>query len=78
MIRGVPVGTHTAWLSSNSSGWPFEVTRVEPVTNWAVTQGPFAAGGGGNEQPAMTYGLVIATVGWPLTSTRGFGTVGCA
>src|SRR5439155_25317382 len=40
--------------------------------------GPFAAVGGGSVQPATTYGDVISTVGWPLTVTRGLGTVGCA
>ncbi|MBX3234566.1 MAG: hypothetical protein KF814_00320 [Nitrospiraceae bacterium] len=77
-INGVAVGVHIAWLSSNNSGCPFDVTLVDAVTNCAVTQGPLAAGGGGNAQPATTYGLEIATVGWPLTVTRGFGTVGCA
>jgi hypothetical protein len=33
IINGVPVGTQTAWLSSNNSGWPFESTRVADVTN---------------------------------------------
>ena len=27
-ISGVPLGTHVAWLSSRSSGWPLLVTRV--------------------------------------------------
>ncbi len=31
-----------------------------------------------NGQPAMTYGAAMVTVGWPLTSTRGFGAVGVA
>jgi hypothetical protein len=52
--KGVPVGTQIAWLSSRSNGWPFENTRVAHVTNCAVTHGPFAAGGGGNAQPATT------------------------
>jgi hypothetical protein len=54
MISGVPVGTQTAWLSSNSSGWPFESTRVAELTNWAVTHGPLPLGGGGIAQPATT------------------------
>jgi len=62
-ISRVPVGTHIAWLSSSSNGWPFDVTRVAAVMNCALTQGPLAAGGGGKAQPAITYGLVIATVG---------------
>jgi len=67
-----------AWLSSNNSGCPFEVTLVAAVTNCAVTHGPLAAGGGGSAQPATTYGEAMVTVGCPLTSTRGFTTVGCA
>jgi hypothetical protein len=51
---GVPVGAQIAWLSSNNKGWPFEVTRKAEVMNWPVTQGPLAAGGGGNAQPATT------------------------
>jgi hypothetical protein len=31
-----------------------------------------------NGQPATAYGAVITAVGWPLTSTRGFGAVGVA
>jgi hypothetical protein len=51
---GVPVGVQIAWLSSSNSGWPFDVTRVADVMNWAVTHGPFAPGGGGSVQPATT------------------------
>jgi hypothetical protein len=72
------VGAQMAWLSSKSSGTPFDKTRVAEVTHCAVTQGPLAAGGGGSVQPATTYGLARVTVGWPLTITRGLGTVGCA
>jgi hypothetical protein len=54
IIKGVPLGAHNAWLSSSTSGCPFEVTRVDPVTHCAVTHGPFAPGGGGNVQPATT------------------------
>lgn len=75
---GVPVGAHIAWLSINKNGCPFEVMRVEPVVYCAVTHGPFAPGGGGNVQPAITYGAVINTVGCPHTNTRGFTTVGVA
>jgi len=78
MSNGVPVGAQIAWLSISNNGWPFENTRVAQVTNCAVTHGPFAAGGGGNAHPATRYGAAIVTVGMPLTSTRGFGTVGCA
>jgi hypothetical protein len=78
MMSGVPVGAQIAWLLCTSNGCPLDVTRVVPITHCAVTQGPLAAGGGGSAQPATTYGAVIVTVGWPLTVTRGFGTVGCA
>jgi hypothetical protein len=50
----VPVGVQTAWLSSSTSGCPFEVTRFEALIHRAVTQGPFAADGGGRLQPATT------------------------
>jgi hypothetical protein len=63
MMRGVPVGVQIAWLSSSSSGWPFDVTRVAAVIHCAVTHGPFPAVGGGSAQPAMTYGPGIVTVG---------------
>src|SRR5262249_19389169 len=68
---GVPDGAQIAWLSSSTSGWPFDVTRVDPVTHCAVTHGPLPPGGGGSAHPATTYGAVIVTVGWPLTVTRG-------
>jgi len=73
---GIPVGAQMAWLLCTTSGCPLDNTRVVPVTHTAVTQGPLAAGGGGSAHPATTYGAVISTVGWPLTDTRGFGTVG--
>jgi hypothetical protein len=60
---GVPVGAQIAWLSKSNNGCPFDVTRVAAVTYCAVTQGPFAASGGGKVHPAITYGEVIATVG---------------
>jgi hypothetical protein len=63
MINGVPVGAQIAWLLCTINGWPFDVTRVVPVNHCAVTQGPFAAVGGGSVQPATTYGDVINTVG---------------
>jgi hypothetical protein len=75
---GVPVGAQIAWLSKHSSGCPLDVTRVAAVTNWALMQGPLAAGGGGNAQPAISHGPGMATVGCPLTITRGFGIVACA
>jgi hypothetical protein len=51
---GVPVGAQMAWLLCTSNGCPFEKTRVVPVIHCAVTQGPLAAEGGGNAQPATT------------------------
>jgi hypothetical protein len=53
-IIGVPVGAQIDWLSNSKSGWPLEVSLVADVMNWPVTHGPFAAGGGGNVQPAIT------------------------
>ena len=51
--RGVPVGTQTAMPLKIATGWPSEVTRNDPVTHWAVTQGPLPTGGT-NAQPATT------------------------
>jgi hypothetical protein len=53
-INGVPVGTHSAWLSSNSIGCPLDVTLVAAVIHCAVTQGPLPLGGGGKAHPATT------------------------
>ena len=50
MVRGVPVGVHSARLDSTSSGMPMEVTRVVPVVNVALTQGPTLAEGTGLAQ----------------------------
>ena len=75
---GVAVGAQSDMLLCTTSGCPFDKTRTVPVSHCAVTQGPFAAGGGGNAQPATTYGAVVNTVGCPLTMTRGLGTVGWA
>jgi hypothetical protein len=75
---GVPDGAQIAWLSISNSGRPLLVILVAAVIYCAVTQGPFAAGGGGRVQPATTYRLFMGTVGWPLTSTRGFGATGVA
>jgi hypothetical protein len=66
-----------AWLSSSNNGCPLEVTRVAAVTHVAVTHGegaPLTLNG----QPATAYGAAMVVVGWPLTSTRGLGAVGCA
>ena len=73
----MPFGAQIAWLSISTNGCPLEVTRVAATIHCAVTHGtgpPLTLNG----QPATTYGAAIVTVGWPLTSTRGFGTVGCA
>lgn len=75
---GVPVGAHTDVLLCTINGCPLDNTLRVPLSHWPVIHGPLAAGGGGNAQPATTYGVVITTVGWPLTVTRGFGTVGVA
>jgi len=39
IINGVPLGTQVAWLSSNKTGMPFDVTRVAAVVHCPVTQG---------------------------------------
>jgi hypothetical protein len=74
---GVAFGTQIAWLSISTSGWPLDKTRKAATAHCAVTQGtgPPATLNG---QAAITYGAVMMTVGWPLTSTRGFGAVGVA
>src|SRR3954447_14723665 len=72
--RGVPLGAQIAWLSMSTRGWPPLVTRSAPVTHWAVRHGtgePLTLNG----HPATTQGAATVTVGWPLTSTRGFGAV---
>jgi len=53
MVKGVPVGVQIAWLSSNKTGCPLAFTRRAALTHGALTQGPFAAGGGGSAQPAI-------------------------
>jgi hypothetical protein len=78
MSSGVPVGAQMDVLLCTTNGCPFESTLVVPLSHCPVTQGPFAPGGGGNVQPATTYGAMIKVVGWPLTVTQGFGTVGVA
>ena len=61
--NGVPVGVQMAWLSSNNTGCPFDMTRVAPVIHCAVTHGPFPAEGGGIAHPATVYGLSCITIG---------------
>jgi hypothetical protein len=78
IMRGVPVGTQIAWLSSSSNGCPPEVMRVAEVIHCAVTHGPLPAIGGGMAQPAMTQASAIVSVGMPLTVTRGFTATACA
>lgn len=77
IINGVPFGTHIAWLSSNSTGIPFDITLVAPVIQLAVTHG-MGPPGVEKGQPAITYGIGCSTIGCPLTSTLGLGEVGCA
>jgi hypothetical protein len=62
-ISGVAVGAQIACPVISSTGCPFANTRVAPTIHCAVTQGPFAAGGGESAQPATTYGLVSVTTG---------------
>jgi hypothetical protein len=77
MMSGTPFGAVKALLSMSSTGWPLDNTLREAVDHEAVTQGsgfePLT-----NGQPAMVYGAGMVTMGWPLTSTRGFGAEGCA
>ncbi|HKB84345.1 MAG TPA: hypothetical protein VKD04_14225, partial [Burkholderiales bacterium] len=70
------MGTQRAWLLCTTSGWPFDNTRTDPLggIHVALTHGPLATMGGGNAQPATTYGPATVTVGCPLTRTRGLGT----
>jgi len=62
MISGVPLGTQIAWLSSNKTGIPLDVTRVAAVTQLAVTQGD-GAPDTLNAQPATAKGAGIVTMG---------------
>ncbi|WP_394840101.1 hypothetical protein LVJ94_24760 [Pendulispora rubella] len=79
MIKGVPGGTQTDWLSKSRSGIPPLVTRTADVVHIAVTHGPLPPkAGGGSAQPATVYGGARVTTGCPLTSTRGVVAVGCA
>lgn len=66
---------HVAWLSISNTGIPFDKTLVAATVHCAVTHGtgePDTLNG----QPATAYGAACVTIGWPLTSTRGFGAVG--
>lgn len=77
MFSGVPLGTQIAWLSSNNTGIPLDVTRVAAVTQLAVTQGdgePETLNG----QPVTVKGAGMVTMGWPPTNTFGLGEVGWA
>jgi hypothetical protein len=53
IMRGVPFGAHIAWLSSSNTGIPFDITRVAPVTQVAVTQGNGLPAGVTKGQPAI-------------------------
>jgi hypothetical protein len=43
--KPVPVGVQTACPVFSNTGWPSTNTLVDPTVHWAVTQGPFPAGG---------------------------------
>jgi hypothetical protein len=43
--NGVPVGMQVAMPVIITTGWPSDITCTEPITHWAVTQGPLPAGG---------------------------------
>jgi hypothetical protein len=75
--RGVPVGTQTAIPVMMTTGCPSDVTWTAPTDHWAVTQGPFPAGGT-KAHPATMYGAAMVAMGMPDTVTRGLGTVGMA
>jgi hypothetical protein len=62
-ISGVPVGAQREGLALIKTGTPLASTRAAGVMNWPVTQGPFAVGGGGKTQPAMTYWVPATTTG---------------
>lgn len=62
MSKGVPFGTHTAWLLATTNGSPFDVTRVLPTVHCPVTQG-IGFVPGVNGQPATEYGGGNVTVG---------------
>lgn len=42
---GVPFGVQVASPPTMTIGWPFEVTRVVPVSHWAVTHDGMPDGG---------------------------------
>jgi hypothetical protein len=65
IIIGVPVGTQVPATggSASKTGMPPTRTFVLPDGMMPLTQGPFAAGGGGKAQPATTYEAGMVTTG---------------
>jgi hypothetical protein len=49
--NGAPLGAQIDRLSCSKAGCPAIMTRLAPVTNRAVWQGPMPAGGGGKAHP---------------------------
>ncbi|MDP5279838.1 hypothetical protein Q9Q95_12965 [Sphingomonas sp. DG1-23] len=78
ITSGVPVGAQSDVLDWTISGWPFDSTRVVPVSHWPVTHGPLAAGGGGKAQPVTVIVVAIVMLGTPPKVTRAFTAVGIA
>ena len=74
--NGCPEGLHVARLSNRSNGCPFANTLVEAVIHCAVMQGGAVVPT--NAHPETVHGGGWVTTGWPLTLTRGLGTVGVA
>jgi hypothetical protein len=64
-MSGVPVGTQVPVTGgiARSTGMPPASTLVLPAMIMPLTQGPFAAGGGGKAQPAIMYDAGIVTTG---------------
>jgi hypothetical protein len=73
---GVPLGRLLPAPVEMTRGWPFEVTRVVPVTHMAAMHG--GSGGGTSGQPATTHCAFSSTVGVPPTVTLGLGDVAIA
>jgi len=65
IIIGVPVGTQVPATggSASKTGMPPTRTLVLPDGMMPLTQGPFAAGGGGKAHPATTYDAGMVTTG---------------
>jgi len=72
----VPAGVQIACPLMTTSGCPFEVTRVVPVTHCAMTHGGIVGGIPGH--PATIHGEEMSDEGMPPSVTRGFGAEGMA